>query len=86
MREAFGLIIQEYSDAGDFVSNIGRNLGEVLDGDDEQEPPQTRDEQKKKEKVTKELSLSLKITRFQDYQDIEDSNQVLCLHHQSCKK
>ena len=61
---------------GDFVSNIGRNLGlkylELLDGDDEQEPPQTRDEQKK-EKVAKELTLNFKITRFRDYQDIADS-------------
>lgn len=39
LKEAFGLIIQEYPNAGDFVSNIGRNLGlkypELLAGDDE---------------------------------------------------
>ena len=40
LKEAFGLIIQQYPDADDFVSNVGRNLGlkypELVD---EQMPP-----------------------------------------------
>jgi len=73
LKEDFGLIIQQYPDANDFVNNVGRNLGlkypELVD-DKQQEPPQTRDEQKY-ENVSKDLSLSLNLARFKDYQDIE---------------
>ena len=76
LKQAFGLIIQEYPNAGDFVSNIGRNLElkypELLDGYHQQEPQQKRDEQRK-ENVAKELSLNLNSTRFKDYQNIEDN-------------
>ena len=62
LKEAFGLIIQQYPDADDFVNNIGRNLGlkypELVD--EQQEPPQTRDQQKY-ENVSKDLNLSLNI-------------------------
>jgi len=72
LKEAFGLIIQQYPDADDFVDNIGRNLGlkypELVD--EQQEPPQTRNQQKY-ENVSKNLYLSLNLARFQDYQDIE---------------
>ena len=72
LKEAFGLIIQQYPDADDFVNNIGRNLGlkypELVD--EQQEPPQTRNQQKY-ENVSKNLYLSLNLARFQDYQDIE---------------
>ena len=72
LKEAFGLIIQQYPDADDFVNNIGRNLGlkypELVD--EQQEPPQTRNQQKY-ENVLKHLYLSLNLARFQDYQDIE---------------
>ena len=71
LKEAFGLIIQQYPDANDFVTNVGRNLGskypELVDGE-QQEPLQTRDEQKY-EKVSKELSLNLNLTRNKDYQE-----------------
>ena len=72
LKEAFGLIIQQYPDADYFVNNIGRNLGlkypELVD--EQQEPPQTRNQQKY-ENVSKNLYLSLNLARFQDYQDIE---------------
>ena len=72
LKEAFGLIIQQYPDADDFVNNIGRNLGlkypELVD--EQQEPPQTRNQQKY-ENVSKNLYLSLNLARFQDYQDTE---------------
>ena len=72
LKEAFGLIIQQYPDADDFVNNIGRNLGlkypELVD--EQQEPPQTRNQQKY-ENVSKNLYLSLNLARFKDYQDIE---------------
>ena len=72
LKEAFGLIIQQYPDADDFVNNIGRNLAlkypELVD--EQQEPPQTRNQQKY-ENVSKDLYLSLNLARFQDYQDIE---------------
>ena len=75
LKEAFGLIIQQYPDANDFVTNVGRNLGskypELVDGE-QQEPLQTRDEQKY-EKVSKELSLNLNLTRNKDYQGIENN-------------
>ena len=71
LKEAFGLIIQEYPDADDFVNNIGRNLGLKYPelADEQQEPPQTRNQQKY-ENVSKNLYLSLNLARFQDYQDI----------------
>ena len=73
LKEAFGLIIQHYPDAKDFVNHVGGNLGskypELVDGE-QQEPLQTRDEQKY-EKVSKELSLNLNLTRNKDYQGIE---------------
>ena len=72
LKEAFGLIIQQYPDVNDFVNNIGRNLGlkypELVD--EQQEPPQTTN-QYKYENVSKNLYLSLNLARFQDYQDIE---------------
>ena len=73
LKEAFGLTIQQYPDVNDFVNNVGRNLGskypELVD-DKQQEPPQTRDEQKY-ENVSKELNLRLNLERCKDYQGIE---------------
>ena len=74
LQEAFGSIIQQYPDATDCVTNVGRNLGskypELVD-EKQQAPSQTRDEQKY-ENVSKELSLSLNLARFMDYQGIEN--------------
>ena len=74
LKKAFGLTIQQYPDVNDFVNNVGRNLGskypELVD-DKQQAPSQTTDEQKY-ENVSKELSLSLNLARFMDYQGIEN--------------